>query len=479
MTNMRLEKILPNGPVPNLMISGLSDDSRIIEPGEAFIATKGEVWDGHDFVEDAKRKGAAVILCERPISIDGLPVILVPELREKRGAIAASFYSNPSAELVVCGVTGTNGKTSISHYIAELGHHLGYVTGYLGTLGYGVRGKLKPSPLTTLDAISLQKSMRSLTDAGATMVAMEVSSHALNQDRVDHISFDTAIFSNLSHDHLDYHQSIEAYRTAKARLFKWETLSKSIINIDDEFGKSLATRISHGVECITFGENGEVTWSDLSYAPGRITGKWRTPWGKADLDLNLLGQFSVANMAAALAFLCSEGESLSDVASASTKVVGVPGRMELFKSPSKPTVIVDYAHTPDALENALVTARMQTDGRLVCLLGCGGDRDAKKRPIMGAIAERLADELWFTTDNARSEDPHTIVEDMCSGLKDIENVNKCLDRQNAIESAFHNMAEGDLLFVAGRGHETTQEIAGKLVALDDRALVSDLMEMER
>ena len=479
MTNMHLRKILPNCPVPNLLISGLSDDSRMIEPGEAFIAIKGEVWDGHDFVEDAKQKGAAVILCERPISVVGLPVILVPELREKRGAIAALFYSNPSAEFVVCGVTGTNGKTSISHYITELGYHLGHKSAYLGTLGYGIRGKLKPSPLTTLDAVSLQKRMRSLADEGATMVAMEVSSHALNQDRVDNISFDTAIFSNLTHDHLDYHQNLDAYKASKARLFEWETLSKSIINIDDDFGKTLATRISHGVECITFGAGGEVSWSELSYTPGRITGMWRTPWGKADLDLNLLGQFSVANMAAALAFLCSEGESLSDVASASTEVSGVPGRMEIFKSPSKPTVIVDYAHTPDALKNALKTARMQTDGRLVCLLGCGGDRDAKKRPIMGAIAERLADEIWFTTDNARSEDPYTIIDDMCSGLKDIENVNRCLDRQNAIESAFQNMKEDDLLVVAGRGHETTQEIGGEFVTLDDRELVSGLMGKER
>tara|TARA_A100001037_G_C15140603_1_gene633487 strand:- start:1230 stop:2669 length:1440 start_codon:yes stop_codon:yes gene_type:complete len=476
MRSKLLGQLVSDCPHSNLVVKGLSDDSRFVSSGDVFIAVKGANADGHQFVQDAKGKGAVAILTERPISLDGLPVIIVPELREKRGSIAAKFFEYPSSEIICCGVTGTNGKTSIAHYISALASELKVSSRYLGTLGYGVLGKLKPSFLTTPGPVIIQRIIRDFVDEGAAIAAIEVSSHALDQGRVNEVDFDLAIFSNLSHDHLDYHQNFEAYGEAKARLFKGETLSTAIINTDDKFSKNLMEILDPRVDCITYGQKGEVRWSDLNFLSEGIIGKWTTPWGCADFQLAVGGEFSVANMAAAISTLCSQGHNFEEVIYAASRVSNVPGRMEFFRSEGSPTVVVDYAHTPDALEKVLVAARKHTKGRLGCLLGCGGDRDTRKRPIMAAIAERIADDIWFTTDNSRSEDPWAIIDNMCCGLIDKKKVNRFLDRSEAIRSAIKSMKEIDLLVVAGRGHETHQDISGELVPFDDREYVSQVIE---
>lgn len=467
-------------PVAEVTVSGLCEDSRRVVPGDAFVAVRGASADGHAFAAAAADRGAAVILAERAVAGVAVPVIEVPELRRRRGALAARLHHDPGAALHCVGVTGTNGKTSIAHYIADLAGRVGRSAGYLGTIGWGRVGALQPARLTTEDPLTLQARLAALRDDGCTWAVLEVSSHALAQDRVVDVPFRTAVFSNLSRDHLDYHESAEDYAEAKARLFCWPGLDLAVLNSDDAFGRELLGRLPATARGISYGREGaDVTWRDLDFSSGSARGRWLTPWGEAPLRLPVQAEFSVANAAAALAVLCASGVALADVVDAALELSPVPGRMERFGAPGGPAVVVDYAHTPDALEKVVAALRPATAGKLVCVFGCGGDRDPGKRPLMAAAVEALADELWLTSDNPRSEDPLAIIADMRAGLAGRVPAHECADRRDALARALAGATFGDTVLVAGKGHEDYQEICGERRPFSDRAVVEALLEGSR
>jgi len=459
-------------------VTALREDSRQIEPGDVFVAVRGESADGHDFAADAVARGAAAVLAEHPLDGLSVPVVVVDGLRGRRGALAARLYGNPGAKLHCVGVTGTNGKTSIAHYIADLAERLGQPAGYMGTIGWGRVGALQPARLTTEDPITVQQRLAALAADGCRWAVLEASSHALAQERIVDVPFRSAVFSNLSRDHRDYHPSNEAYAAAKARLFQWPGLEVAVLNADDPFGRELAAALPAEVRCLSYGCSGgaDVSWSELDLSGGAAVGRWHTPWGEAPLCLPVPAEFFVANAAAALAVLCAHGAPLADVAAAARHLAAVPGRMERFAAPGRPAVVVDFAHTPDAVEKVLAALRPATRGKLICVFGCGGDRDPGKRPLMAAAAERGADILWLTSDNPRSEDPERIIADMRAGLDGRVPARQCADRRAAIETAVAAAAEGDTVLVAGKGHEDYQEIDGRRRPFSDRQVVETLMQ---
>jgi UDP-N-acetylmuramoyl-L-alanyl-D-glutamate--2,6-diaminopimelate ligase len=302
----------------------------------------------------------------------------------------------------------------------------------------------------------------------------------LAQERVVEVPFRVAVFSNLSRDHLDYHASFDDYAAAKGRLFQWPGLELAVVNVDDPFGVRLRETLPAGVQCLSYGRGSatpcDVRWSGLRFDRGAATGIWHTPWGEAALDLPVQTEFSVANVAAALAVLCHSGIPLADVAQAARTLRQVPGRMERLCVPGRPLVVVDYAHTPDALDQVLASLRPATRGRLICVFGCGGDRDKGKRPLMAAAAERHADELWLTSDNPRSEDPLSIIDDMRVGLVGRVVAHVCPERHHAIEQALTTASADDVVLVAGKGHEDYQEVAGERHGFSDRAVVAEWLE---
>jgi UDP-N-acetylmuramoyl-L-alanyl-D-glutamate--2,6-diaminopimelate ligase len=460
-------------------VSGMTEDSRAVQPGDLFVAVAGERADGHAFAADAVARGAVAVLAERPIDGLAVPMIVVADLRRQRGALAARLFRQPGERLYCVGVTGTNGKTSIAHYLADLASRLGRPAGYLGTIGWGRVGALAPSRLTTEDPITVQARLAALADAGCRWAVLEASSHALAQERIVDVPFRAAVFSNLTRDHLDYHTDQAEYAAAKARLFAWPGLSLAVINVDDSFGLTLVERLAPGVQCVRYGHGdaADLRWSGLHFVAGSARGTWHTPWGDAPLCLPVQAEFSVANMAAVLAVLCSNGVPLADVVAAARHVTPVPGRVERFQRPGSATVVVDFAHTPDALEQVLIALRPATRRRLICVFGCGGDRDAGKRPLMAAAAERRADELWLTSDNPRSEDPQRIIDDMAAGLSGRVPAHRCVDRIEAVTAAVRSAAADDLVLVAGKGHEDYQEINGQRRPYSDRRLVAELLQV--
>lgn len=473
--SMTLRDLLADSDLPEVELTGLCEDSRAVQPGDAFIAVAGEVTDGHDHVSQALDLGAVAVLCERPL--DGLPVptVVVGDLKARRGALADALYGQPSRELRCIGVTGTNGKTTIAHYVADIAGRLGHRAGYLGTIGWGVPGALKSAHLTTEGAVTVHRRLRQLADAGCRWVAMEVSSHALDQGRVAEVEFDVAVFSNLTRDHLDYHGSEEAYGRAKASLFRYPSVEAAVINLDDPFGQRIARELDPAVQLIGYGRAADISWRNLRFTAAGIRGRWLTPWGEAELNLPAAGEFSVANMAATIGALCASGLPFAAVIEAAADVAAVPGRMEFFRAAGRPTLVVDFAHTPDALDKALAALRHHTSGRLVCVFGCGGDRDAGKRPLMARAAERHADVLWLTSDNPRSEDPDRIIDAMAAGLTGAVCVHRCPDRSEAIARALAAASAQDLIVVAGKGHENYQEIMGVRVDYSDRTVVANLL----
>ncbi|MFV2089636.1 MAG: UDP-N-acetylmuramoyl-L-alanyl-D-glutamate--2,6-diaminopimelate ligase [Pseudomonadales bacterium] len=468
-------------------IAGISDDSREIEQGDLFVAVAGAASDGHDFAAQAVARGAVAVAAEHQLQDITVPVVVVPQLKRKRGDLASRLLGRPSEAMRCVGVTGTNGKTSIACFIAELATRLGEPGGYMGTIGWGVIdrgnwGDLVPSELTTESAIIVQKRLAGLFQQGARWVVMEASSHALDQHRLEGVALDYAVFSNLSRDHLDYHQDFEEYGEAKARLFTRAGLKAAVINVDDEFGRQLSERLSSAVEVVTYGSCAaddaevdvvtDVSWTDLRFHAEGVEGMWQTRWGERSFHLPLLGAFSVSNVAAAVGVLCHAGFTLTDVVEAARRLPAVPGRMEFFTG--EPALVVDYAHTPDALEKMLKALRPHVSGKLVCVCGCGGDRDRGKRPLMAQAAARYADLTWFTSDNPRSEDPRSIIDDMTSGLEAGESVSICVDRRMAIEQAVSDASVGDLVVIAGKGHEEYQEVAGQRLPFSDRLIAAEL-----
>jgi UDP-N-acetylmuramoyl-L-alanyl-D-glutamate--2,6-diaminopimelate ligase len=476
--------------VENCSVSGITLDSRQIQVGDLFLACRGLKSNGAEFIDDAIAAGAAAVLIDaasvREKQNASVPVIAVSELGEKAGLIANRFYDLPSESLNVIGVTGTNGKTSIAHFIAHsLNTDGNNNAGVVGTLGIGVPGKMQESKNTTPDAITIHSAIADMRDQGVSNVAMEVSSHALEQSRVAAVSFDIGIFSNLSQDHLDHHGDMQSYGEAKRQLFLKPSLHSAVINIDDEFGWALAKDIAAKLRVITYSLNVDVIDAAssehvsgliTSAEPGALTIEIKSPWGESTLVTQLSGEFNASNILACLSALCLSGIAFADAIERISHLQAVPGRMECFSKPGRTRVIVDYAHTPDALEKALSSLRHICKGKLVCTFGCGGDRDQGKRALMGKVAEIWADHIILTNDNSRNEDPGHIIEQILAGIVSKEQVSIITDRGLAIEEAIRISVAEDVVLIAGKGHESWQEIAGIRSPFNDRILVRNLLE---
>ena len=467
--------------VPDLVISGLSLDSRRIEPGQAFVAVSGARRHGMDFVRQAAARGAAIVIHDGLAAVPelDLPAVAVPGLEQRLSGLGARFFHHPSDQLVVAGVTGTNGKTSTAHFIAQAWQRSSGDAGLIGTIGYGPLAALQAARMTTPDPITLQGMLADCIGQGVEKVAMEVSSHALDQGRCDDIAFDAAVFTNLSRDHLDYHGSMEAYAAAKRRLFIDCHPRFAIVNKDDTLGKSLLDEIRNGTEVLSYGTNGssELRGAVLAMDSLGMTLKLASPWGEGEVRSGLLGAFNVSNLLAAAGTLALLGMPWTRVLHQLEIMHPVPGRMHcLGGEPNQPVVVVDYAHTPDALQQALKALRSHLHGRLVCVFGCGGDRDRGKRPMMAQVAESLADQLVLTTDNPRNEEPSAIFEDMLGGLERPADAQIVEDRGTAIRQAIRGSSEGDIVLVAGKGHEAWQESRGQKIPFSDEAAVRAALE---
>jgi UDP-N-acetylmuramoyl-L-alanyl-D-glutamate--2,6-diaminopimelate ligase len=491
--------------IRSLRIERLVSDSRELDRGDTFVAYPGETRDGRDFIPQAIQRGAASVLWER----GGfewrrswrVQHVGVTDLRARAGEIASEVYGRPSARLWMVGVTGTNGKTSCSQWIAQSLTRSGRRCGIIGTLGSGWPGKLDPIANTTPDAVWLQRRLRDFVRQRARAVSMEVSSHGLAQNRVSGVHFDVALLTNLTRDHLDYHGTMKNYRAAKARLFAFPGLKWAVLNLDDAFGARLVrpTR-KRGVQVLGYGFDrnlpshlrGErvprLIGRNLRMGAEGISFDVATPWGRAFIESTLIGRFNASNLLASLGVLLASGIDLEAAVANLRKVAPVAGRTERYGGGRRPLVVVDYAHTPDALENVLralrellehppqregVPTRAEATGKLVCVFGCGGDRDRGKRPLMGRIATSMADEVFVTSDNPRSEDPLAIITDILEGIS-----GQCAvvpDRTEAIRAAIRGARRGDIVLVAGKGHEQYQEIGGVRHRYSDAASVREAL----
>lgn len=457
----------------------ITADSRKVQTGSVFLAYPGEYADGRQYIQHAINQGAAAVLWER----DGyqwnpewqLPNVAVDSLRSEAGMIANDFYGQPSQRLWMIGVTGTNGKTSCSHWLAQALSALGRKTAIVGTLGNGFPGALSAAINTTPDPILLHGMLADYLKQGAAAAAMEVSSHGLDQGRVNGVHFDIAVLTNLSRDHLDYHGDMDAYASAKKQLFYWDGLSCSVLNSDDELGSEIAQDLlGQGKRVLTYGlESGEVRGSQLRFSEQGLAMQVDTPFGQAQLQAGLLGRFNAYNLLAVLATLLASDVSLQQAVNVLTQVQPVAGRMQQVGGGNQPLVVIDYAHTPDALEKVLIALREQTKGRLLCVFGCGGNRDQGKRPLMGEVACRLADEVIVTSDNPRHENPAGIIAAIVSGMYGNYQIER--DRAAAITLAIKAAKPGDIVLVAGKGHEDYQDVAGVKYPFSDQEVVKQLL----
>lgn len=453
------------------VVTGISQDSRQIAAGDLFCARAGGQYKGIDFVADAIEKGAAAVLIdssEQWVEPSPVPVIAVEQLAQRLSGIAGRFYGEPSSALKMVGITGTNGKTSCSHFLAQSLNHLGLRTAVIGTVGNGFPDALQSATHTTPDAVGLQRLLAEFVQQGADAVVMEVSSHALDQYRVAGLSFNVAAFTNLSRDHLDYHGSMDEYGAAKARLFHDLAPAHAVINADDLFGQVLLERFAEDTSVLGFGEEaGELRAAEVCLQKSGIVAQLNTPWGDIALNTQVVGQFNVSNLLLTTAVLGVMGFDAENIQQQLMVLTPVPGRMQCLGDDTQPLVVVDYAHTPDALEKALNASRQHTPGQLICVFGCGGDRDTGKRPEMGRVAARLADVIYVTSDNPRTEDPRQIIDMILPGCTDMKSVTAVIDREQAIRDAVLVAGKDDVVLVAGKGHEDYQEIMGQRQPFDD------------
>ena len=462
-------------------IRGLALDSRRVEPGDLFFAFPGTQLDGRDCMADAAAAGAAAILMEPGYSgavPDSVPVVELESLRDQVGTLASTFYGHPSRAMKVVGVTGTNGKSTCVWQIACALNMLGVRAGLSGTLGHGFPESPCASVLTTVDAVSLQATLAELRDAGATAAAIEVSSHGLEQGRANGIRFHTAVFTNLSHDHLDYHRDMNAYRAAKRLLFFMPGLEFAVLNADDDFGRVLIEELHGPLRVISYGiesTDADLRLSDIRNFRDGSSARIESSFGSGEFRTRLLGHFNLENLLAVTGTLVSLGLTLDSVLDVLPRLDPVVGRMQVFGGEGTPRVVVDYAHTPDALNKAMQALRAHTDGRLFCVFGCGGDRDAAKRPVMGGAAESLADVVILTDDNPRTEPGDKIIDDILRGMGNPERVIVERERRRAIERALTEAATEDVVLVAGKGHETYQIIGDARIAYSDIDTVADLI----
>jgi UDP-N-acetylmuramoyl-L-alanyl-D-glutamate--2,6-diaminopimelate ligase len=471
---------------PDLEVSDVTLDSRAVTPGALFLACRGRAHHGLTFLPQVLAHGARAVLYEP----QGAPVIppgalgaflgAVPQLSQRAGLIAARFFGEPSHALTVAGITGTNGKTTCAWLLAQALNHCRRPAAYMGTLGFGRPPQVTPTLHTTPDAVSVQRQLEALRRQGAECVCMEVSSHALDQSRVSGVRFHTAVFTNLTRDHLDYHGTMQAYGAAKARLFAWPELAARVINVDDPFGAALAAAAGAPLIVTLRQAGGSVPAGARFVRAARVTaepgGLWieiDSSWGRAELSVRLVGEFNVDNALTVLAVLLAWQVPLPEAVRALGRCRAASGRMEMFGGRGRtPLAIVDYAHTPDALENALRAARLHCRGELRVVFGCGGDRDAGKRPLMGRIAAELADDIIVTDDNPRSEDPARIVAAILTGMSTRKPHVIEHDRALAIRLALERSGPDDVVLIAGKGHEGYQIIGSERREFQDQAVVS-------
>lgn len=471
-------------------------DSRQIEQGDLFVALKGHQIDGRQFIENAIQQGAALVLAEANENINqpelasqvakfnldhtACKVVSVPNLPKLLSQIAGAFYGEPSQKLTLVGITGTNGKTTTAQLLAQWRNLLGGKSAVMGTIGNGLYGQVQEAVNTTGSAIEIQQNLASFVEQGADFCAMEVSSHGLAQYRAEALEFDLVVFTNLSRDHLDYHHTMEEYAAAKFRLFSELSTKQQVINADDEIGREWLAKLPEAVAVSinpqqTLSQKRWIQAKNVAYTLQGAGIEFESSWGNGKLDSRLIGAFNVSNLLTAFAGLLALGYDLAQLLETAPKLTGVCGRMECLVSEqapqANPMVIVDYAHTPDALEKALQAARLHCDGKLWCVFGCGGDRDTGKRPLMASIAEQYADNVIVTDDNPRTEDPDVIFADIMQGFKKPNAIQKMHIRQYAIEQAIEQADSKDVVLIAGKGHEDYQIIGTKKYHFSDREVV--------
>jgi UDP-N-acetylmuramoyl-L-alanyl-D-glutamate--2,6-diaminopimelate ligase len=487
---MLLGELLPEleGLSADLAITGLVQDSRELKPGDAFVAIGGFGTHGLVFAEQVREAGAAAVLFEPPAP-DDLPApadaIPVVGLRARMGAMADAFHDHPSAAMTTVGVTGTNGKTSTVQLLAQAWTLRGQTAGTVGTLGSGVYPKIVPTGFTTPLVLRMHALLAELRDEGASAVAMEVSSHALDQGRVDGVHFDVAVFTNLTRDHLDYHGDMARYGAAKARLFDWPGLRAAAVNLDDAFGRELFEAVGGKVRALGFSSRGAagagVRAEDIVLDGTGIRFMLHAGGQAHPVRSPLLGRFNVDNLLGVATTLFALGMAPALIAETLSQLSPVDGRMNRLgggtadNGAALPLVVIDYAHTPDALEQALASLRAHTAGTLTCVFGCGGERDTGKRPQMAAIAERLADRVIVTDDNPRNEDGDAIVRDIVAGLEEPARAVIQRDRAAAIAMAIANAGADDVVLVAGKGHEPYQDVGGVKHPFEDAAVARDCL----
>jgi UDP-N-acetylmuramoyl-L-alanyl-D-glutamate--2,6-diaminopimelate ligase len=462
--------------LPDVPVTGMSLDSRKIESGNIFVALAGQSEHGLAFAELAVSNGAVAVLCDRKFDeycqqmlstlMTRTMCVPIDNLKERLGEIASQFYDEPSKKLSTVGVTGTDGKTSVSHFIAQAFGYLGQASAVMGTIGNGLIGDLEPATHTTPDVIQVHKLLANMVEQGATQITMEVSSHGLDQRRIDAVEIDVAVLTNLGRDHLDYHGDIEAYAEAKKKLFQQKNIKTAVLNMDDEFGRQLVSELNGKVDVWGYATQTEescgikniVSASSIKTHGQGLSMRISSPRGEADVNLNLMGRFNVSNVLATLTVLLIKNIEFSKAIQSLEKLVTVPGRMQVVAENSQPVVVVDYAHTPQALESALKSLKEHSQQKLICVFGCGGDRDEGKRPLMAKMAEAYADEIIVTDDNPRTEDAEKITNDIFSGFNDVSKIKLIHDRKQAISQAIKQAGNQDIILLAGKGHEDYQII---------------------
>ena len=460
-------------------LSEISSDSRYVKKNSLFLAYPGIQDDGRSYIAEALKKGAKAVLYEKKGFVWkkswNIPHRAINDLKNKEGEIAHIFFKEPSKKIHTIGVTGTNGKTSCTYWLAELQNRLGKKTGLIGTLGYGYK-KLKAHRYTTPDAISNHRIFKEFKSDKIKSVVMEVSSHALSQGRVNSICFDVAVFTNLSRDHLDYHLNFKNYFNAKKKLFDFPSLKVAVINIDDAYGKKLKLLlVRNKKEVITYGiKQGDVRATQIIYSDSSTSFKLHFKKEIYEVNIPLVGEFNVYNILAVVSALIASGYPIKKIVQQLSGIPQVPGRMERLGTKGTPIIFIDYAHTPDALKKALETLKDKTDGRLICVFGCGGNRDAGKRKEMAKVASALADMNFITSDNPRNENPKNIIDEISKYMKGSFKVE--IKRGKAIEKAIQFAKKGDIILIAGKGHEKYQEIKGVRYPFSDQKFTKNALK---
>jgi len=488
---VRLDELFSNAELalPGLPVRDITTHSGRVVEGGLFLACRGYQHHGLEYLDSALQAGPAAVAWEPDDEFEepALPAdvigIRVEGLADQVGAIADRFFARPSAQLQITGITGTNGKTTTAWLASRAMGILGRTAAYMGTLGYGIGDRLLDSPLTTPACITVHRRLRELAEQGAECVVMEVSSHGLDQGRIDGVRVRTAAFTNLSRDHLDYHGDMRHYAQAKAALFELPDLHNAVINVGDAPGAEMAAHLDPAVTLIsvamigTPGASGaRLTGEIVATGPAGLLIRLRGDFGEADLHSPMWGAFNAENLLVSAGILVAHGFELGDAAAALGQCAAPPGRMQVIRAEGRPTAIVDFAHTPDALQKALLSAREHSSGKLWVIFGCGGDRDRGKRAQMGVAAARFADRVVVTSDNPRHENPQKIVEDICSGIAQTDNVCVETDRRSAIRTALDTAAIDDVVLIAGKGSESYQIIGDDRIPMSDIAIAAEHLQ---